>query len=172
MSDRSSRRSVGDRRNTPRFASAGASLTRFAPDQSRPASASQLTRFKQEHSRTPAEDLAPDPQPQRRHRVQATPAAPAPPAPAARPEPVPQPLPQTEVVQPTAPQTLRSTQAELYSDAPITISILKRALPRRFAQIEAGVTINFNNQPQQKNAQLGLTHAVRPLKSLFPYDPS
>lgn len=169
MNNRSGKLGVSERRrNTPRYASAGKHLTRYAPDQVRPDSTSLLTRFTQEHSREDLDEIAADRNAAHLQQVRTAPVAaaqrPAAPAPQA-------PLPKTEVVQPAEPQPLRSTQADLYSDAPITISVLKRALPQRFAQVEAGITVPFN-APAKKGVQLGLTHAIRPLKSLFPYDPS
>ena len=162
------------RRNTPRYTGAGKHLTRYAPDQARPASTSQLTRFTQEHAREDVETPAPvhAAAPVQQVQTAPRPAPPPPPQPQHIAPPRPQhSLPKTEVVQPAEPQVLRSTQADLYSDAPITISVLKRALPRRFAAVEAGITLGFN-APTKQAAQFGLTHAIRPLKSLFPYDPT
>ena len=174
MNSRSGRSGVSERRrNAPRFAGVGKHLTRYAPDQERPASTSQLTRFTQEHSRESYDDVPADQNAAYLEEVNSAPepvatpvAEPATPAPSPH-----QALPKTEVVQPEKAQPLRSTQADLYSDAPITISVLKRALPQRFADVEAGKTADFN-APAKQVVQLGLTHAIRPLKSLFPHDPT
>ena len=151
----------------------GKYLTRYAPDQERPASTSQLTRFSQERSRDDFEHVPADLDAGYHEEINTAPepvatpvAAPEPPAPSQH-----QALPKTEVVQPEKAQPLRSTQADLYSDAPITISVLKRALPQRFADVEAGKTAGFN-APAKQVVQLGLTHAIRPLKSLFPHGPT
>jgi len=174
VNSRSGRSGVSERRrNTPRYTGAGKHLTRYAPDQERPASTSQLTRFTQEHSRESYEDVSADQNAAYLQEVNTAPepvvthaAEPVHPAPTQH-----QALPKTEVVQPEKPQPLRSTQADLYSDAPITISVLKRALPQRFADVEAGKTAGFTG-PAKQVVQLGLTHAIRPLKSLFPHDPT
>lgn len=160
---------IDGRRSAPRFTGAAKHMTRYAPDKDRPASTSQLTRFAQEHSRGKHDDVAAS-----RAIIQRTETntASAPSAAPVRPPVPPQrTLPETEGVPVAETQPLRSTQADLYSDAPITISILKRALPRRFADIETGKTLG-SKTPAKQSAQFGLTHAIRPLKSLFPYDPT
>lgn len=159
------------RRNIPRFNSAPKQLTRYTSDKDRPLSTSRMTRYTQEYTRDEAEE-GPAPHPAANLRTEALP----PPSskcrltseqsqPQAQKESAP--LPRTEVVQTPEKQIVRSTQADLYSDAPITINVLKRALPQRFAEAKTSNTLGFKNA-HTKNSQLGLTHGIRPLKSLFP----
>lgn len=168
MNTRSGQSEVNEhRRATPRFTGVRKFMTRYAPDQDRPSSTSQLTRYAPERSRDASDDVAAGRTAPPLQEIDTTPAAaPVRPAPSQQ-----RAQPKAEAVQPADPQPLRSTHADLYSDAPITISILKRALPRRFADIESGKAAGFNGPPKQ-SAQFGLTHAIRPLKSLFPHDPS
>ncbi len=141
-------------RTSQRVASEETPLTRYAPDQARPACASQLTRFKQEHSRTPEPlaEITPPAKPQHAQII-AKPVAPPRTAP-----PVAHAAPPPPAVAP-APTQIQHTQhvsrptADLYSNAPITVGVLKRSLPLRFRQMQADIGDVFASKDS------GLKHA-------------
>ena len=148
---------VGGQRRSLRQSTSEKQLTRYAHEDTRPDSSSQLTRFRPKHAReeyTPSAKLKPVERVRRAETVtkttpvvapkpvndpHTTPRASQPPQPKVAQAPVTAPLPRTKI--------MRGPDLDLFSDAPIPVSVLRRALPLRFKQMEADIKAVFR-QPE------------------------